>query len=50
MTALDIYPSIWDRPREEDDTLEFLLGAYDGLRDFIEGAVGQGEALLVTIT
>jgi hypothetical protein len=47
MTRLDIYPSIWDRPGEEDDALEYLLSYYDSLRNFIEGAVDQGEGLLV---
>jgi hypothetical protein len=50
MSELDIYPSIWDRPREEDDTLGYLLEYYEALKEFIEGAAAQGEGLLVYIT
>jgi hypothetical protein len=50
MSKLDIYPSIWDRPREEDDTLEYLLEHYDALKSFIEGAAEEREGLLVYIS
>jgi hypothetical protein len=49
MSKLDIYPSIWGRPREEDDTLGYLLEYYDALKNFIEGVAEQGEGLLVYI-
>jgi hypothetical protein len=49
MGKLDVYPSIWDRPREEDDTLGYLLEYYDALKNFVEGAAEQGEGLLVYI-
>jgi hypothetical protein len=50
MSKLDIYPSIWDRPREEDDTLGYLLEYYDALKNFVQGAAEQGEGLLVYMT
>jgi hypothetical protein len=50
MMSLQIYPTIWDRPRDEDDTLEYVLGYYDALRDFIEGAAKEGEGLIAFVT
>jgi hypothetical protein len=50
MLELDIYPTIWDRPREKDDTLEYLLVYYDALKTFIGGAAERGEGLLVYLT
>ncbi len=50
MTRLDIYPSIWNRPRDEDDTLEYVLSYYEALREFIEGAAAQEEALIVYVS
>jgi hypothetical protein len=47
MSRLEVYPSIWDRPREEDDTLEYVLEYYESLREFIAGAAREGEALVV---
>ncbi len=49
MTRLDIYPAIWDRPREEDDTLEYLLESYESLAEFIAGAAREGEGLIVYV-
>jgi hypothetical protein len=50
MTKLDIYPSIWERPREEDDTFGYLLENYDALKAFVEGAAKEGEGLIVCLT
>lgn len=50
MMRLEIYPTIWDRPRDEDDTLAYLLEYYDSLREFVAGAASQGEGLIVYIT
>ena len=47
MTRLDVYPTIWSRQPEEDDTLGYLLEYYDALREFIAGAAEQGEGLVV---
>ena len=31
-----IYPTIWNRPKEEDDTLEYLTEYFLELKQFIE--------------
>jgi len=50
MMEAEIYPEIWDRPTEEDDTRAYLTNYYGSLRDFIAGAAGSGEALLVYLS
>jgi hypothetical protein len=47
MMSAEIYPEIWDRPPEQDDTRGYVTGYYDALREFIAGAATEGEALLV---
>jgi hypothetical protein len=49
MTA-EIYPEIWDRPAEQDDTQSYILENYDALRDFVCGAAKSNEALLVYLS
>ncbi len=45
-----IYPEIWNRPQEEDDTLGYVL-EYDAvLRHFIRDAVDRGLGMVVTLT
>ena len=36
MMKEDIYPTIWDRPKEEDDTLKYLAEYFLELKQFIE--------------
>jgi hypothetical protein len=50
MTELDIYPSIWNRPEEEEQNREYLLDAYQGLRDFVVAAAADGDQLVVMVT
>ena len=50
MTRLDIYPAIWSRPHEEDDTLEYLLASYETLAAFVAGAAREGEGLIVYVS
>jgi Domain of unknown function (DUF1877) len=47
MTRLEIYPTIWDRPHEADDNLEYLLESYEQLRAFVAGAAENDEGLIV---
>ena len=47
MIELEIYPTIWDRPLDEDDTIGYLINFYDGLRSFVRSAATDGRALLV---
>jgi hypothetical protein len=49
MTKLDIYPSIWDRAPEEDDTLGYLLEYYEQLWEFVAEAAREGEGMLVYV-
>jgi hypothetical protein len=42
-----IYPDIWGRRDQEALNLEYLLDAFDTVRDFLTGAAEAGEALLV---
>jgi len=38
MTANDIYPAIWDRPIEEDDTIGYLCDYFTLLKPFVKAA------------
>jgi len=49
-TAADIYPDIWDRSPEDDDTRGYVERYYDELRTFVLDAGTKGEALLISIT
>lgn len=48
MMRLEIYPEIWDR--DGDTARDYLLDAFDGLREFVAGAVIEGESLVVCLT
>lgn len=50
LTSAEIYPQIWDRPQEEDDTQGYVSDYYDQLRTFVLDAAVEGEALLVAMT
>lgn len=50
MTALEIYPEIWDRPLEEDDTFGFLLESFALLRESVTAAAAAGESVLITVS
>jgi hypothetical protein len=50
LTSAEIYPQIWDRPQEEDDTRGYVSEYYDQLRSFILDAAVEGEALLIAMT
>jgi hypothetical protein len=50
MTELDIYPSIWSRPEEEQQNREYLLDAYERLRDFVVAATTEGDQLVMMVT
>ncbi|HEY6400911.1 MAG TPA: YfbM family protein [Blastocatellia bacterium] len=48
MMKAEIYPSIWDRDPEEDDTLGYLLGYYEPLRSFLEQAKKENRGAIIT--
>jgi len=53
MIKADIDPRIWDRAPEEpegDNTLEYLLENYDGLRYFVEEAKNGNKGLIVYLS
>ena len=50
MAELDLYPSIWTRPPEEDDPLGYLLAHYAELRRMVRTAAGDGLGMLVYLT
>jgi hypothetical protein len=51
MLDADIYPQIWDRSiTGEEDTLDYLVQAYAGLRDFVAAAHKERSGLLVYLS
>jgi len=50
MLAKEIYPGIWTREPEEDDTLGYLMEHVQILRDFLDQAVHQGLGIVVCIS
>ena len=49
MLAKEIYPEIWDRDPEDDDTLAYLMENVDELRQFIRRAAAERQGLLIAI-
>lgn len=49
MMKADIYPTIWDRDPEDDDTLGYLVDYFEGLKRFISTAADKGLGLIVWI-
>ena len=50
MKRLDIYPDIWDRDADEDDTLGYCLENYVALKAFIADATQRGVGLVVFLS
>jgi hypothetical protein len=49
MMSKEIYPEIWDRPPEEDDTIEYLMEYVGILRAFLAQAVEKRQGLVVCL-
>ncbi|MEW6710245.1 MAG: YfbM family protein [Candidatus Riflebacteria bacterium] len=49
MMKKEIYPTIWDRDPENDDTFDYLLEYFRELKKFIRLAVAKGLGLVVTL-
>jgi hypothetical protein len=49
MRALKIYPDIWHRDPDEDDTLGYVMESVPKLRAFLDTAVANGHGLLVAL-
>ena len=50
MMKLEIYPEIWDRQAEEDDTLGYLIEYLHVLREHVSAAATHGLGLAVYLT
>ena len=50
MSALEIYPEIWTRPEAPgESSFDYLLEAFEDLRDFVTTTSARGDALIVSI-
>jgi hypothetical protein len=49
MMKLEIYPEIWDRPPDQDDTLGYLMESLDTLRAFIETATRRSMGIAISL-
>jgi hypothetical protein len=47
MMEVGVYPEIWDRDPQEDDSLGYLIEYYTDLRDFVRRTAERGDGLLV---
>lgn len=49
MSANNIYPAVWDRKEEYDENLEYMLGYYVAMKDFINDICKKGEGVIITL-
>ncbi len=49
LTAADVYPGIWSRPAEDEDTRRYVAAHYDELRKFVMEGAAAGQAWVVWI-
>ena len=47
MAALNIYPDVWTEPDTPEEELQWLLDAFERLRDFVAVATRDGVGLIV---
>ena len=50
MRQAEIYPSIWDRPAEEDDSLQYLVEYLSDLKTFVREAKEHKQGILVWLS
>lgn len=50
MMAKGVYPAIWDRDPQQDDTLGWLLEFYAELRTFVREAAANGQGIVVDLS
>ncbi len=50
MMELDVYPGIWDRDPEDDDTLEYLMENVATLRGMLDAAARDGLGILISLS
>ncbi|HEG43813.1 MAG TPA: DUF1877 family protein [Phycisphaerales bacterium] len=49
MMELDIYPNIWDRPKEEDDSLDYISVSFVEMKQFIRNIAEKNMGMLVVL-
>ena len=49
MTALEIYPSIWDRDPADDDVFGYCAEYFDVLKNFMSRTAGGNLGLIVSL-
>jgi hypothetical protein len=49
MTREKVYPVIWDRPPEEDDSFGYLMEYFRVLRQFLARAAGRNLGVVITL-
>lgn len=49
MTNLEIYPTIWDRASDEDDTFGYCADYFEDLKSFIARTAENGHAIVISI-
>ncbi len=47
MMKNEIYPTIWDRPLEEDDTLGYLYEYFKNLKDYVKTAKQANNGMVI---
>ena len=47
MMKLEIYPTIWDRDPDDDDTLGYCIEYFDELKKAISSAVNNGLGMVL---
>ena len=47
MMKNEIYPTIWDRPVEEDDTLGYLYEYFKSLKDYVKTAKQANKGMII---
>lgn len=50
MMAENIYPTIWDRPKEEDDTLGYIMEYFVKLKQFIHNIAEKNMGMIVGLS
>ena len=50
MMKLKVYPEIWNRDVEEDDTIGYCVEYYKELRVFLAAAAKEGSGIIISIT
>jgi hypothetical protein len=50
MTALDIYPAVWDRDPEQERLVEFLADGLGQLQNLLDVAIKESAAVVIVMT